>query len=235
MERDVFVSYSSQDKEVAHRICSWIEQHGITCWIAPRDILPSRTWGESIINAIKGAKLMLVIFSSNANHSPQIKREVERAVHFGVAVLPMRIENVSPTGDLDYFLAMPQWFNAFADPIESHLEALVDVIRKVVTTHANGLTRTAALPLPAATAPSVSPPRPVEPARSVPAPNWSPELLQQVEKHLALTVGPIAKILVKNAAKKSADWPAFTKALADQLDTPQAKAELQEFCHRIEP
>src|ERR1700704_2779723 len=85
---DAFISYSSQDKPTADATCATLESMGIRCWIAPRDILPGADYGESIINAIENAKAMVLIFSSAANASPQIKREVERAVSKAVPIIP---------------------------------------------------------------------------------------------------------------------------------------------------
>jgi len=56
MPRDVFVSYSSQDKPVADAICACIEESGVEVWIAPRNILPPRSYGEAIIDAIAAAR-----------------------------------------------------------------------------------------------------------------------------------------------------------------------------------
>ena len=58
--------------------------------------------GEVTIGqAIGGARVMVVVFSHHSNSSPQVMREVERAVHAGLAVLPFRIEDVAPSGSLD--------------------------------------------------------------------------------------------------------------------------------------
>src|SRR5260221_7958642 len=140
MAHDVFISHSSKDKTVADATCAWLEARGIRCWVAPRDIRPGASWGSSIISAIRNSRAMILIFSSHANASPQIKREVERAVNFGVAVIPMRIEDVLPEDDLEYFLGMPHWLNAFNAPLESHLDALANAVNEIL-----------AIPVPAAT------------------------------------------------------------------------------------
>jgi len=132
MAYDVFVSYSSKDKPTADAVCAVLESHGIRCWVAPRDILPGRDWGGSIIEAIKGARAMVLVFSANANTSTQIKREVERAVSKGIPVIPLRIEDVTPTETLEYFLSTPHWLDAFTPPLEQHLEYLVDVVQKII-------------------------------------------------------------------------------------------------------
>jgi hypothetical protein len=46
MTHDVFISYSSLDKAVADAACAALEAYGIRCWIAPRDIVPGKEWGE---------------------------------------------------------------------------------------------------------------------------------------------------------------------------------------------
>src|SRR3974390_2807733 len=107
---DVFVSYSSQDKPTADAACAALEAANIRCWIAPRDINPGRDYGESIINAIESARVCVLIFSSSANASPQIKREVERAVSKGLPIIPVRIEDVAPNRTLEYLISSPLWF-----------------------------------------------------------------------------------------------------------------------------
>ena len=130
MPHSVFISHSTRDKFVADKTCEWLERHGLRCWIAPRDILPGTSWGAAIISAIREARVMVLILSDNANASVQIRREVERAVHFGTIVIPMRIEDVMPQDELEYFLATSQWFDAFPSLIDNHLEALTEAIKK---------------------------------------------------------------------------------------------------------
>lgn len=132
MAHDVFISYSSKDKPAADAACAVLESKGIRCWIAPRDITPGADWGESIIDAIHSSRAFLLIFSGNANTSQQIKREVERAVNRGLAIIPMRIENVLPAKSLEYFLSTPHWLDAFTPPLQQHLDYLSDVIRAVL-------------------------------------------------------------------------------------------------------
>lgn len=45
MRNTVFISYAHQDKPVADAVCARLEQSGIRCWIAPRDIQPGRVGG----------------------------------------------------------------------------------------------------------------------------------------------------------------------------------------------
>ncbi|MGZ5408756.1 MAG: toll/interleukin-1 receptor domain-containing protein, partial [Aeromicrobium sp.] len=70
MTHDVFICHSSKDRTIANAICSKLEQNRIRCWIAPRDVLPGSEYAQSIIEAINGSKLTVLVFSDNSNQSP---------------------------------------------------------------------------------------------------------------------------------------------------------------------
>jgi hypothetical protein len=129
---DVFISYASKDKIAADAACARMEAAGIRCWIAPRDIVPGTSYGEAIIEAIHGLKVMVLVFSSNANASAHIPKEVERAMSSGVAIIPLRIEDVAPGKSLDYFIGSVHWLDAMTPPLEKHLDSLVDTVRKLL-------------------------------------------------------------------------------------------------------
>ena len=132
MAFDVFISYASKDKIVADAVCVRLESSGIRCWIAPRDIVAGTSYGEAIIEAIHGAKVMVLVFSSNANASGHIPKEVERAVSNGVAILPFRIEDVAPGKSLDYFIGSVHWLDAMTPPMEKHLDDLAATVHKLI-------------------------------------------------------------------------------------------------------
>lgn len=132
MAHDVFISYSAKDKTAADAVCALLESEGIRCWIAPRDVLPGMEWGECIIEAIEQTRVMVLIFTADANGSPQIRREVERAVNHSVAILPFRIENVEPGRALEYFIGNVHWLDALTPPLEAHLKNLAGTIKMLL-------------------------------------------------------------------------------------------------------
>ena len=129
MAHDVFISHSAKDKPVADAVCATLENGGVRCWIAPRDIVPGTQWGEAIIDAISSCQVMVLVFSSNANESQQIIREVERAVSKGIPVIPFRVEDVDPNKSLEYFISAPHWLDALTPPLEKHLGQLLSTIK----------------------------------------------------------------------------------------------------------
>jgi hypothetical protein len=132
MSHDVFISYASADKPVAVSVCEALEKSSIRCWIAPRDVQAGVPYGEAIIDAIHGARVMVLVFSSNANTSGHIPKEVERAVSRGVALVPFRIENVTPAKSLDYFIGSVHWLDAMTEPLDEHLETLANSVQRLL-------------------------------------------------------------------------------------------------------
>ncbi len=133
MAHDVFISHSGKDKTVADAVCATLERGGTRCWIAPRDIVPGTQWGEAIIDAISHCKVMVLVFSSNANESQQIVREVERAVNKGIPVIPFRVEDVDPNKSLEYYISAPHWLDALTPPLEKHIEQLNSTIKLLLS------------------------------------------------------------------------------------------------------
>jgi hypothetical protein len=129
MAHDVFICHSAKDKTTADAVCAMLESSGIRCWIAPRDVTAGMEWSECIIDAIEECRVMVLVFTTNANESPQIRREVERAVNRGVAILPMRIEDILPGRALEYFIGNVHWLDAMTPPLESHLQNLAGTVK----------------------------------------------------------------------------------------------------------
>ena len=75
---------------------------------------------------------MVVVLSSGSNDSPQVLREVERGISKGLVVVPFRIEDVSPSGALEYFLSAPHWLDALTPPLEQHLRLLLKTITSLL-------------------------------------------------------------------------------------------------------
>lgn len=105
----VFVCHSSKDQSVANSIAEMLEQNGLQCWIAPRDIPGGAQWTSMILEAIGKCRVMVVVYSESANTSPHVLREVERGLHNGLAILPVRLENVKMRAELEYLLSAIQW------------------------------------------------------------------------------------------------------------------------------
>jgi hypothetical protein len=132
MDTDVFISHSTADKQMADTICAFLESKGISCWIAPRNILPGEEWGDSIMRGIQDCRVMVLIFSKAANDSGPVRSEVDRAVNAKKVLIPFRIENVPPTGAMEFHIGRRHWLEAYAPPIERHLELLAHATHDIL-------------------------------------------------------------------------------------------------------
>jgi formylglycine-generating enzyme required for sulfatase activity len=171
MGHDVFISHSSKDKVIADAVCAALEQNGIRCWVAPRDILPGAYWPTSILKAIAECRLMILIFSRHTQNSYHVRREVERAVHHGLLIAPVRIEEISPADDLEYFLSSSHWLDAMKPPFEQHLDVLAESVRALLEIRLSpaGGTTNRAPPKPSGVSVRTGTPPPVDEVRSAEA------------------------------------------------------------------
>ena len=135
MAYEVFISHSSKDRKIADAVCARLEEDRLRCWIAPRDIGPGVSWPAAIITALCDCKVMVLVLSQPSNASPQVFREVERAVHKGVIIIPFRIEDIEPSGGLEYFIGSSHWLDALTPPLQRHLDRLAETVGRLIPEH----------------------------------------------------------------------------------------------------
>jgi hypothetical protein len=223
MAYDVFLSHSHVDKRYADAICHCLEGAGVRCWVAPRDIRPSEDWAEAIINGMDQCRILLLIFSSSSNNSPQVRREVERAVNKGLTILPFRIEAVPPSKSLEYFISTQHWLDAFDRDLDASLAELLHGVTAALQPRPEDCTAPAFIPAPApAFIPAPAPP--INVAATLAAADQEPVALE-----LARVLGPIARQLVKRAALPGRSRQEVIAAVAQEIDDA---AERKQFLSR---
>jgi hypothetical protein len=132
MSYQVFISHSSKDKNIADAVCNHLENSGIACWIAPRDIKVGSEWAKAIVDGISTCKVLLLLFTENSDASPQVLREVERAISKGLIIVPLRLENLLPTNSMEFYLSAVHWLDAYLPPHERHFEVISDRIKSIL-------------------------------------------------------------------------------------------------------
>lgn len=132
MAHDVFICHSSKDKTIADAACAKLEGAGIRCWIAPRDPVPGKPYSAQIVDAIAGAKILLLIFSSNANVSDDVLREIHIASDRKALILLFKVDDCKPSAGLEYYTGAVHWLDAIGPPLEAHLTQLVSLVRRLL-------------------------------------------------------------------------------------------------------
>lgn len=62
---DLFISYASENKDIADYIVDKIEKRGYKCFIAPRDIRTGSEYAVEIIRGISNSTAVLLVFPAN--------------------------------------------------------------------------------------------------------------------------------------------------------------------------
>jgi len=165
MAHDVFISHSTSNRPVANAVCAALEREGVRCWIAPRDVMPGRSYSGEITRAIQQSRAFVLIFSEHSNNSEQVLREVQLAANSRLHIVQFRIDAVSPSDDLEYYLSGPHWLDAVTPPLENHLGQLQASVKALLALPRVGEIEKVA---PAAARPADSEARPVGEARPAP-------------------------------------------------------------------
>jgi hypothetical protein len=132
VDPQIFITYSSKDQKVARTICTALENRGLACWISFRNVKPGENYQEQIVKAIRTAKIMVLVFTANANNSNEIKKELALASQHNLIVIPVRIEDVTPSEAFAYEFATRQWIDLFGD-WEDSITRLVEMIAAAIS------------------------------------------------------------------------------------------------------
>lgn len=131
MNHDVFISYSSKDGTAAQAICHCLEQNGIRCWIAPRDIIPGAEYGDLIDEAIKQCIAVVVLFSEKAAASPWVNGEMNIAFEEQKTIIPFRLDQTPLKGQSRVMLNQIHWIDAFPN-YESKFSDLIEAVSHAI-------------------------------------------------------------------------------------------------------
>ena len=125
MSHDIFISYSSKDKTTADAICHILEENKLRCWIAPRNIRAGQNYPEQIMDGLRAAKLVVLVFSKNSQESVFVNNEIDAAFSLNKSILSFKIDETLPANKMGFFLKTKHWLDAYPDP-ESVFETLVN-------------------------------------------------------------------------------------------------------------
>lgn len=123
----IFVSYSHHDEATALKIVQQPEAHGFKCWIACRDVPAGTSFGGEIVKNLKSAHAVLLVFSSRANISQEIEKELALTSKYQRFLLPVRIDDAEPTEAFEYQLANRQMIDLL--DWKQNLPLLIEALR----------------------------------------------------------------------------------------------------------
>lgn len=135
MEHEIFISYSTLDKSIADAVCHSLEENGITCWIAPRDVNPGESYARQIMSSIKSCKVVVLIFSENSNKSEHVENEIDKGFNSGKPIIPFMIDKTEMNDELGYYLGRKHWLIAYPDYREKTADLVSSILRLLGRDH----------------------------------------------------------------------------------------------------
>ena len=127
MNRDIFISYSSKESEVAMKVCDYLESNGIACWIAPRNVNHGLSFAPQIVQAIKNCKVLVLLASRNTNGSEHVSSEVSFAFDNHKIIIPFRLEKFEFSDEYKYYLGRTHWIE-LEDNFQKSVQTLLNTI-----------------------------------------------------------------------------------------------------------
>lgn len=131
---DVFVSYEKETKTIADNIVNMLEQNGIRCWYAPRDVLGQ--YAVSIVNAIKKAKVFILILTGRSSKSNHVLNEVETAYkqidESGLKILPFKTSDEILSDAMTYYIKRFHWIDAVSTDLDESINKLLTVTQNLL-------------------------------------------------------------------------------------------------------
>ena len=73
--KQIFISYSSKDKILAHTIKDKLESHGHGVWLDHKSIASGQIWKDVLNRGLKNTSVMIVIVSKNSLKSKWVQKE----------------------------------------------------------------------------------------------------------------------------------------------------------------
>ncbi len=124
-----FISYASQDRNVADNLCAKLESNGVKVWYAPRNV--SGDYAGAITRAIDSATHFVLILSRHSLQSQHVLNEIDLAfkklpdhIHFK----PLRLDETLFTPSFEYYLSRQHWLDAIHPPLEERLNEFVAAV-----------------------------------------------------------------------------------------------------------
>lgn len=122
--KEVFLSHSSKNKEVASRVSKTLVGHGIPVWYSSSNIVTAEQWHDAIGTALRRCDWFVVLLSGESVDSKWVKWELSYALRhsqYDNHVLPVKIEECDyeklswTLGGFQMASLDGNWGDAFAD------------------------------------------------------------------------------------------------------------------------
>ncbi len=137
-KHDIFISFSFKDQATAEYVSNkLLSEYHISYWMCTRDLVGGDHFKSSIAEAIKNARLVLMIQSENSLASKEVPKEVSIALDYNKPVIPFVLDNAELCGDLEYDLIGIHRIDARKPTLDERIEELARQIYSMLSKKAS--------------------------------------------------------------------------------------------------
>ena len=131
--RKVFISYSRADGRLVDALVQGLIARGHDPWIDVEDIVTG-SWAASIVDAIKGSDVVVVVLTATSVDSSNVKQEVRTAAKHRVPLIPA-VVYPTPTipSDIEYHIAGVQQVRIDPADVPAGVRSLIRAVEGSVT------------------------------------------------------------------------------------------------------
>lgn len=102
----VFLSHKAQYKKETAGLKECLLNYGVSCFVAHKDIKPTRKWQEAIEKALSSMDVLVALTTPDFHESDWTDQEIGVAIGLGVPVIPVRL-GMDPYGFIGKYQAVP--------------------------------------------------------------------------------------------------------------------------------
>lgn len=129
MSHDVFICFARGDRELAAYLARKLDERGVSAWYDATLAAEVSTEAE-VDTAIRGAGIVVLLFSQECNRSDRLRRELAVADSQGKPVVPLLIEAGLPKGGYLHLLADRNWIQAQPEPM-MRVDEMADLLARL--------------------------------------------------------------------------------------------------------
>jgi TolB-like protein len=135
MAGEIFISYRRADEAWALLLHARLKAEGVDAWYDAQ-VGAGEDWRHATARALEASRIFVLLFTRAAAQSEDIAKELAAATYSKKLIVPVRIENIQPSGAFLYELASRNWVDAFENT-EARLGELAKSLAALVRSGAS--------------------------------------------------------------------------------------------------
>ncbi len=126
--KQLFISHSSADNDIADQIYRFFESKRIVCWMDKYDIVPGVPYARAIMEGLEECPAFVVLLSSNSIESDDVLNEIDQAHAYKKLLIPVFLESdLKLPQDFSYYLKRRQWIY-LNDSLENCIDEICEAL-----------------------------------------------------------------------------------------------------------